>query len=104
MGTSLQVQPFASIIDRVRPDCPRVLINMEAVGEADDFDPSGSLFGRYRETGFDFDNRGGGGKRDVFFEGASDDGVRELAQHLGWEVRQRHCSHSLTQNRRSSTN
>lgn len=86
MGTSLQVQPFASIIDRVRPDCPRVLINMEAVGEADDFEPSGGLFGRYRETGFDFDARSGG-KRDVFFEGAADDGIRELAEHLGWAVR-----------------
>lgn len=87
IGTSLQVQPFASIIDRVPPSCPRVLINLEAVGEADDLDFSGSdsMFGRYRETGFDWDGKGWAGKRDVFFEGKADEGVRELAKHLGFE-------------------
>ena len=29
MGTSLVVQPFASLVDRVPPDCPRLLINRE---------------------------------------------------------------------------
>jgi len=29
LGTSLVVQPFASLIDRVGPHCPRLLINME---------------------------------------------------------------------------
>ncbi len=31
MGTSLVVQPFASLVDRVPPDCPRLLINREKV-------------------------------------------------------------------------
>jgi NAD-dependent SIR2 family protein deacetylase len=31
LGTSLQVQPFASLIDRVPNDCPRLLINREQV-------------------------------------------------------------------------
>ena len=85
IGTSLQVQPFASIVDRVPPTCPRVLINLEAVGEADELDFGGnSLFGRFRETGFDWDGKGWAGKRDVLYLGKADDGVRELAEHLGW--------------------
>merc|ERR1712013_174304 len=32
LGTSLVVQPFASLIDRVGPHCPRLLINMEKLG------------------------------------------------------------------------
>jgi len=35
MGTSLTVQPFASLIERVGKNCPRVLINMHSAGEAD---------------------------------------------------------------------
>ena len=31
LGTSLVVQPFASLIDRVGPHCPRLLINMEVI-------------------------------------------------------------------------
>lgn len=32
-GTSLKVQPFASIIDMVGPKCPRLLLNKESCGE-----------------------------------------------------------------------
>ena len=32
MGTSLVVQPFASMIDEVGKDCPRLLINREKAG------------------------------------------------------------------------
>lgn len=32
MGTSLKVHPFASLAGMVRSDCPRVLINLERVG------------------------------------------------------------------------
>ncbi len=32
VGTSLQVEPFASIVDEVRPSCVRVLINKDPVG------------------------------------------------------------------------
>jgi len=88
MGTSLQVQPFASIIDRVKPDCPRVLINLEAVGEMDDLESFGRMFGRFRETGFDFEGRLRGGEkkaRDVCYLGEADDGVMELASLLGWK-------------------
>jgi NAD-dependent deacetylase sirtuin 2 len=33
MGTSLAVQPFASLVGRVPDSCPRLLINLERVGE-----------------------------------------------------------------------
>jgi NAD-dependent SIR2 family protein deacetylase/FMN phosphatase YigB (HAD superfamily) len=36
MGSSLTVQPFASLITRVAPHVPRILINREAAGESDD--------------------------------------------------------------------
>ncbi len=35
IGTSLQVQPFASLIGKVNPTVPRVLINREAVATMD---------------------------------------------------------------------
>merc|ERR1712179_357202 len=38
LGASLVVQPFASLIDRVNKDCPRLLINMEKAGVASRLD------------------------------------------------------------------
>jgi len=35
IGTSLRVQPFAGLIDMVKSNCPRLLINKEKVGERD---------------------------------------------------------------------
>ena len=37
LGTSLAVQPFASLVGRVGADTPRVLLNLEKVGCADQF-------------------------------------------------------------------
>lgn len=71
IGTSLKVHPFASIVDRVGDDCPRVLINREAVGVAR---------GPW-DDGFVFED----GSRDVFYEGEADAGVLQLAEALGWE-------------------
>ncbi|PYI00828.1 SIR2 family histone deacetylase [Aspergillus sclerotiicarbonarius CBS 121057] len=61
MGTSLSVQPFASLPVFCREGCPRVLINMEQVG--------------------------GLGSRpdDVLILGDCDTGVRKFARALGWE-------------------
>ncbi|KZT27446.1 NAD-dependent deacetylase sirtuin-2 [Neolentinus lepideus HHB14362 ss-1] len=61
MGTSLVVQPFASLVDLVPEDCPRLLINLEHVG--------------------DFGSR----SNDVVYLGKCDAGVRELCRLLGWE-------------------
>jgi NAD-dependent histone deacetylase SIR2 len=60
MGTSLTVQPFASLPQLVPEECPRILVNMEQVG--------------------------GLGSRadDVLLLGSCDEGVRKLCDVLGW--------------------
>ena len=59
-GTSLTVQPFASLPSMTREATPRVLINKERVGGI------------------------GSGTDDVLLLGDCDDGVRELAKACGW--------------------
>ena len=76
-GTSLVVQPFASLIDRVADTTPRLLINKERVGETD---PMLRAMG-YRK-GFNF---GQGNYRDALFEGDCDEAVWGLCAMLGWE-------------------
>lgn len=85
MGTSLVVQPFAGLIDRVPPTTPRVLLNRERVGESHEAGLLERLMGLAtggRSRGFDF--RGDPGCRDVCILGNADDSVRELANLLGW--------------------
>ena len=60
MGTSLTVQPFASLPGFVKEETPRVLINLERVGGL------------------------GGRADDVLILGDCDAGVRKLADALGW--------------------
>lgn len=60
MGTSLTVQPFASLPSFVREETPRVLINLERVGTL------------------------GSRPDDVLLLGDCDAGVRQLADALGW--------------------
>ena len=60
MGTSLTVQPFASLPSMVKESTPRVLINKERVGGI------------------------GSGADDVLLLGDCDDGVRKLAKACGW--------------------
>lgn len=81
MGTSLMVQPFASLIDKVEQNVPRILINRDEAG----VQPEAQR--RYMQalgmgSGFEFaeDARW----RDVFLRGDCDDGVRGLADELGW--------------------
>lgn len=78
MGTSLVVQPFASLVDRVPKDCPRLLINMEKSGQAD---PLMQMLGLGRGMDFDSENN----YRDVAYLGKCDDGCFELARLLGWK-------------------
>jgi len=83
MGTSLVVQPFASLIDEVPLDCPRALLNLERVGETG----RGSMFSKFGldfGEGFDFESED---SRDIFCPGAVDETVRLIAQKCGWEVR-----------------
>ncbi|PWN25166.1 NAD-dependent deacetylase sirtuin-2 [Jaminaea rosea] len=95
LGTSLQVQPFASLIDRVPASCPRVLLNLERVGDIggeEDGDGASWMSSRFRESGFDFDGlalpRGAKKSeiRDVFWKGKTDEGVESLAKEMGWEA------------------
>ncbi|KAL6697419.1 DHS-like NAD/FAD-binding domain-containing protein [Trichoderma pleuroticola] len=60
IGTSLTVYPFASLPDMARKGIPRVLFNMEKVGSL------------------------GSRTDDVLELGACDDGIRRLAELLGW--------------------
>jgi len=60
IGSSLSVFPFASLPQRIADGVPRVLMNMESVGEI------------------------GSRRDDVVWLGECDDGIRELAEELGW--------------------
>ncbi|KAI1392497.1 NAD-dependent deacetylase sirtuin-2 [Hypoxylon trugodes] len=60
MGTSLQVHPFASLPQRAAEGVPRVLFNLERVGDL------------------------GTRADDVLVLGSCDSGVRKLADELGW--------------------
>ncbi|KDE08321.1 hypothetical protein MVLG_01362 [Microbotryum lychnidis-dioicae p1A1 Lamole] len=84
LGTSLSVQPFASLINRVPSQTPRVLINLECVGE---LSPHSSQFLGSRPDGFDFEDVLGrkGGVKDVRWLGESDEGVLGLVTELGWQ-------------------
>ncbi|GAA5796193.1 hypothetical protein HPULCUR_001562 [Helicostylum pulchrum] len=73
IGTSLQVQPFASLIDDVPDHIPRLLINMEKAGDH-----------KSKSSGFDFKWKYGL-NRDVFYAGTCDEGVTKMAKSLGWE-------------------
>ncbi|KAJ6508341.1 Sir2 family histone deacetylase Hst2 [Mycena sanguinolenta] len=61
MGTSMTVQPFASLAERVMSVCPRVLINLDVVGNI------------------------GRRPNDVVLLGKCDDIVRALCKALKWE-------------------
>ncbi|EFA77796.1 NAD+-dependent deacetylase [Heterostelium album PN500] len=70
LGTSLQVQPFASLVSLAPQGIPRCLINLEEVGA----NPYG---------GFKFGDANN--KTDVKWIGDCQEGIIELAQLLGWK-------------------
>jgi hypothetical protein len=80
MGTSLRVQPFAGLIHRVPKEVPRLLLNMEKVGEADPIclamgiPPSGFMFSMKEN------------RRDVYQLGDVQASCADLAEQLGWKV------------------
>ena len=81
MGTSLVVQPFASLIDRVPKECPRLLLNREVPPSAR-FNPVMALMGH--DFGFRFGDESN--YRDACHLGNCDDSVKILASLLGWET------------------
>uniref|UniRef100_K7ET62 NAD-dependent protein deacetylase n=1 Tax=Pongo abelii TaxID=9601 RepID=K7ET62_PONAB len=92
MGTSLQVQPFASLISKAPLSTPRLLINKEKAGQSDPF--LGMIMGL--GGGMDFDSKKA--YRDVAWLGDCDQGCLALAELLGWKkeledlVRREHAS------------
>ncbi|XP_016845338.1 NAD-dependent protein deacetylase sirtuin-2 [Nasonia vitripennis] len=76
MGSSLLVQPFASLVDRVKRSCPRLLINKEKVGMQDRLSRFLGI-----SSGMNFDSSNG---RDVALLGECDKGCQLLAEKLGW--------------------
>ncbi|KAF5926411.1 hypothetical protein HPG69_015609 [Diceros bicornis minor] len=79
MGTSLQVQPFASLICKAPLSTPRLLINKEKTGQTDPF--LGMMMGL--GGGMDFDSKKA--YRDVAWLGDCDQGCLALADLLGWK-------------------
>ncbi|CAG4984650.1 unnamed protein product [Colias eurytheme] len=77
MGSSLEVQPFASLIDMVPDWCPRLLINREKAGARL---PVVRLWG-LMHGGLLLDEDS---FRDVARLGDCDEGCQELADKLGW--------------------
>lgn len=78
LGTSLVVQPFASLANRTSQQVPRLYINLENSCPPK-LDPiMAMIFG----NGFDFD--GEKNYRDIFWQGTCDAGCEALADGLGW--------------------
>jgi len=90
IGTSLQVQPFASLIHKVSEKTPRVLINNEVVGERKGGGGGGAfnimdlLMGMSSNKGFVFE--GADAYRDIKVIGDCQASIRTLAQLLGWSA------------------
>ncbi|KAJ3333112.1 NAD-dependent protein deacetylase sirtuin-2 [Blyttiomyces sp. JEL0837] len=74
IGTSLQVQPFASLISRLPEKVPRLLINREVAGVG-------------YSGGFDFTGEVQEYRRDAVYLGNCDDGCLKLAELLGMKDR-----------------
>ncbi|XP_028398493.1 NAD-dependent protein deacetylase sirtuin-2-like isoform X2 [Dendronephthya gigantea] len=78
MGTSLSVQPFASLVDHVTETTPRLLINRDKCGQR-----GGDFSFMFGGGGLQFDHPKN--YRDVAWLGSCDDGCLALAELLGWK-------------------
>lgn len=85
MGTSLEVQPFAALPDRVNDSCVRLLINREIVGNKGIW---GILAGLGIGGSMEFGQPNS--RRDVAWLGDCDDGAMAMARALGLEEELRH--------------
>eukprot|EP00095_Tigriopus_kingsejongensis_P000011 snap_masked-scaffold342_size201858-processed-gene-1.5 protein:Tk00011 transcript:snap_masked-scaffold342_size201858-processed-gene-1.5-mRNA-1 annotation:"nad-dependent protein deacetylase sirtuin-2" len=80
MGTSLTVQPFAGLVDRVSNTTPRLLINLTKPADGG----SDLLMRLFSGGGMNFSLETG--YRDVAKIGTCDDGCLEIVKAMGWEV------------------
>lgn len=85
MGTSLEVQPFAALPDRVNDSCVRLLINREIVGNKGIW---GILAGLGIGGSMEFGQPNS--RRDVAWLGDCDDGAMAMARALGLEEELKH--------------
>lgn len=74
IGTSLEVQPFASLINFVDKNCVRVLINLEEVGQTSCFGEGLYYHLKNKNT------------RDIALIGDCDTEIQKIADALGWGV------------------
>jgi NAD-dependent deacetylase sirtuin 2 len=78
LGTTLAVQPFASFINQVSKDCPRIFINLggpgSLTGKSGEYDDA-----QGHQVGFKHNYR------DVLLEGESDTIIKKLVSLCGWE-------------------
>lgn len=79
MGTSLEVQPFASLVGRANNRCVRLLINREKVGQS-----HGPLAWFSDSDTLRFDKKNN--TRDVAWIGDCDEGILALAEAIGLAV------------------
>lgn len=79
MGTSLEVHPFAGLINMVGKRCVRLLINLETVGTSRR-PGEGFLFGSEKNY------------RDVLYLGKCEEAIRYLAEQLGYMVRRNNAN------------
>lgn len=77
LGSSLIVNPFASLVDLPSSNIPRLLINREKVGQRSPIMAMMGIGG-----GLEYDSKGN--TRDVVWLGDCDDGCQLLADKLGW--------------------
>ncbi|CAD5223746.1 unnamed protein product [Bursaphelenchus okinawaensis] len=75
IGTSLVVQPFASMVHEVAEETPRLLINLTSAGKISKRERAQGYQGLTYEDKDNF--------RDVFWKGCADEGIFELAELLG---------------------
>lgn len=78
VGTSLQVQPFAGLVDKVHNSIPRLLINLEKCGQ-------GNLVSKILGLGCGLEFDSEANFRDVALLGTCDSGCQEMADRLGWK-------------------
>uniref|UniRef100_A0A0G4FZR5 Deacetylase sirtuin-type domain-containing protein n=1 Tax=Chromera velia CCMP2878 TaxID=1169474 RepID=A0A0G4FZR5_9ALVE len=101
MGTSLQVHPFAGLVRKARPECARLLINLEAAGRCKEYSDEMRWDGMFGDMGGDGRAEAEGGKRlprddgwfrfhlddnyrDLFIQDTTESGIEILCHKLGW--------------------
>lgn len=79
IGTSLCVQPFASLLELVPQHVPRLAINLTPFKQPSKLEALLGMPG----SGFDFESESN--FRDIFMQGRCDDMCDDLAARLGWK-------------------